>query len=71
VINPVVTETPDTGVRLLVPRLASDGLSPGLTTNEVEARRRAGATNAAALPTALAERTRPEHRFWKGETAAA
>ena len=51
VTNPVVIETPDTGVRLLVPRLASDGLSPGLTTNEVEARRREGRTNAAALPT--------------------
>jgi cation-transporting P-type ATPase E len=51
VTNPAVTATLDTGGRLFVPRVASDGLSPGLTTVEVEARRRAGRTNAAALPT--------------------
>jgi cation-transporting P-type ATPase E len=53
VTNTVVTETqaPDTGVPLLVPRLASDGLSPGLTTVEVEARLRAGRTNSASLTT--------------------
>jgi cation-transporting ATPase E len=51
VTNPVVTAPLDTDGPLLVPRAASDGLSPGLTTAEVEAHRRAGRTNAAALPT--------------------
>ena len=49
--SPVAPATPNKRAQVFTPATASDGVSPGLTTAEVEARRTAGQTNAAALPT--------------------
>ncbi|HLZ25351.1 MAG TPA: HAD-IC family P-type ATPase [Ktedonobacterales bacterium] len=49
--NPVATATHMRSARVFAPGVADGGLPSGLTTAEVEARRLAGQTNAAALPT--------------------
>jgi cation-transporting ATPase E len=49
--KPVATATLAKSARVFAPGVANGGLPSGLTTAEVEARRLAGQTNAAALPT--------------------